>query len=310
MKLASFITKLIGKKAKVKAQDRGVAGTLYFFLPFAFLVFTFASFAQRVAILTPDGAESSRAFAAGLAEALSDKTRILDDGLSEAAFDAAQAATPFNLTKEDSKRIGSVIGCEYFLLIRSATLRRSSSQRPEYYEANAAIYVVSSRTGRLVLWRLLRFEAGKSKDADTSLAGSIGPLAAEIIDKTRSATKGELAESAPPEMEEVPDANSPAAKSFRAPIPYRRFKPDYTADAALYDVTATVDVEVDLDAAGAIKRTEIVRWAGYGLDESVEKTVRQMNWRPAERSGKTLPMRFLLRYNFKKVDKDEVKNPR
>ena len=61
---------------------------------------------------------------------------------------------------------------------------------------------------------------------------------------------------------------------------------------------------VDLDANGNILRTDVVRWAGFGLDESVEKTVRSMNWRPAERNGKTLPMRFLVRYNFKKIEKD------
>jgi hypothetical protein len=72
----------------------------------------------------------------------------------------------------------------------------------------------------------------------------------------------------------------------------------------LYDVTATVERGVDLDAKGSIQRTRIVRWAGFGLDESVEKTVREMNWRPAELNGKNVPMRFLLRYNFKKPEKE------
>ena len=105
-------------------------------------------------------------------------------------------------------------------------------------------------------------------------------------------------------MEELPDDNSPAAKNFRAPIPYRRIKPEYTTDAYLYDIKATVDIMVDLGHNGSILRTEIVRWAGYGLDESVEKAVRSMKWRPAERNGKPLPMRFLLRYNFKKFGKE------
>jgi TonB family protein len=82
-------------------------------------------------------------------------------------------------------------------------------------------------------------------------------------------------------------------------------KPDYTPQAALHDVTATVDILVDVGASGVVIRTRIVRWAGFGLDESVEKTVRAMNWRPAERNGKSVPMRFLLRYNFKKLDKDK-----
>jgi hypothetical protein len=52
----------------------------------------------------------------------------------------------------------------------------------------------------------------------------------------------------------------------------------------------------------------ITRWAGFELDESVAKAVRSMNWRPAERNGKPLPVRFLLRYNFKKIEKDDPDN--
>ena len=72
----------------------------------------------------------------------------------------------------------------------------------------------------------------------------------------------------------------------------------------MYGVSGTVDIEADIDETGKISRTSIVRWAGYGLDESVERAVRTMNWRPAMRSGKPLPMRVLLRYNFTKIEKD------
>jgi hypothetical protein len=105
-------------------------------------------------------------------------------------------------------------------------------------------------------------------------------------------------------MEEPPDPASASVRNFRAPIPYRRIKPEYTVEAALYDIVATVDIVVDTDAAGKILRTEIVRWAGYGLDESVDKAVRSMNWRPAERNGRSIAMRFLLRYNFRKLEKE------
>jgi hypothetical protein len=36
----------------------------------------------------------------------------------------------------------------------------------------------------------------------------------------------------------------------------------------------------------------------------VTDAVRAMNWRPAMRGGKPLPMRVLLRYNFTKVEKE------
>jgi TonB family protein len=75
--------------------------------------------------------------------------------------------------------------------------------------------------------------------------------------------------------------------------------------ANLYAVTATVDATVDLDETGKVLRVEITRWAGYGLDESVEETIRKMQWRSATRDGKPLPIRVLLRYNFKKIETDE-----
>ena len=239
-----------------------------------------------------------------LEDRLGQKLKVLDDSLTETAYLSAAPVTPFNLTTEESKKIGAAIGCEFFILLRSATQRRSAFHRLEYYESYAVIYVVSTRTGRLVWWKLASFEAPKPGTAEKMLNDFVALLSKEIEDRIRAAMKQELAELAIPDMEEVPDEGTPGAKNFRAPIPYRRIKPDYTSQANLYDIAATVDLVVDTDASGAIKRTEIVRWAGFGLDESVEKTVRSMNWRPAERDGKTLPMRFLVRYNFKKIDKE------
>ncbi len=269
-------------------------------MPFAFLLFTLAASAQRVAILTPDKAESSIGFAEKLVSSLGDRVKLIDASLAEAAYRSVSPATPFNLTAEESKRIGSVIGCDLFIVLRAATQRRSAFDRGDYYESYAVIYLVSTRTGRLVLWKLPTFEAPKPDKASALLDAAIGSLAAEIESAMVTTIRTEISEPEPPRLEEVPDADSPEAKNFRAPIPYKRIKPAYTQLAGLYDVAATVDLLVDTDAAGNITRTEVVRWAGFGLDESIVKTVRAMNWRPAERNGKPLPMRFLLRYNFKK----------
>jgi len=111
-----------------------------------------------------------------------------------------------------------------------------------------------------------------------------------------------MSEPASPAFDEPPDEKSPNAKGFRSPVPYRRLKPEYTTEASLYDVKATVDLMVYLDAAGNIVRTDVERWAGFGLDASVERNVRTMNWRPAERDGKPMAMKFLVRYNFKKAE--------
>lgn len=269
------------------------------------LACSITSHSQKIAVLTPDKAAASIAYSERLEEGLSSAHNVLDDSLAEAAYNSAAPKTPFNLTADESKRIGTVIGCDFFIVLRSATQRRSSFKTTAYYEAYAAVYVVSRRTGRLVHWQLPSFEAGTAEAAQKLLHENAAALAADISKAVRAAAKSELAEPDPPEIGSVPESDSPDAKNFRAPIPYRRIKPEYTPQAALYEVAASVEIEVDTDADGTITRTEIVRWAGFGLDRSVERAVRSMNWRPAERNGKPLPMRFLLRYNFKKLDKEQ-----
>lgn len=260
--------------------------------------------AQRVAVLSPDASESSRSFAKRLEGLIAPDFRIIDSEMSETAFASTSAADNFNLSTDESKAVGSAIGSDFFILVKADTARRSSAKRSKYYESHVAIYTVSSRTGRLVFWTLIRFEGATPSEAQKLLTENTAQLATDIGKKMKAAVKSELVEPTAPKMEMPPEPDSPFAISFRAPIPYRRIKPEYSAEAFLYSITATVDVIVDIDDHGSILRTEIIRWAGYGLDESVERAVRSMNWRPAERNGKRLPMRFLLRYNFKKPDKD------
>jgi len=272
-------------------------------LPLCVFALIFSSLpvaAQITAFLTPDKAESSNAFAEKLENSINSNLKLLDNSLAASAYLSVSPPTPFNLTTDESKRIGAAIGCDVFILVRSATVRRSAFQRAEYYEAYAAIYVVSSRTGRLIFWKLQKFEAAKPDLASKMLDDSAASLASEIVLNTKTAIRNELADPDPPKMEEVPDENSPAAEDFRAPVPYRRIKPEYTTQAALFDIKATVDLLVYLDEKGTILKTETTRWAGFGLDESVEKNVRSMNCRPAMRGGKPLAMKFLVRYNFKK----------
>ena len=94
-----------------------------------------------------------------------------------------------------------------------------------------------------------RFEAEKSQTAEKSLLDSTGSLASELVSRLKSISREELAETPPRDIEEIPDENSAADKNFRAPVPYRRIKPESTADAFLFDIKATVDIVVDLDEA-------------------------------------------------------------
>lgn len=263
--------------------------------------------AQKIAVLHPDETKTSRNLSEKLVANFADKLRIADNDMSEAAFGAARKDDSFNMTVDASKAAGAAMGCDFFILVRAETLRRDSSTKGHYYESYAAIYAISTRTGRLIDWKLSEFEAAQPEDSQNMLNNAVGHIAAELADKIKRTAKNELAET-PATITEVmdalPDGGSPADKNSRAPMPFRRVKPEYTAEAFLHDIRATVDIVVDLDAHGSILRTEIARWAGYGLDEAVEKAVHSMNWRPAERNGKPFPVRFLLRYNFKKIEKE------
>lgn len=301
---------IINRKSEFLTQRRKGAKAQSFFSKHfvaALLLCVFALIssvsAQKIAVLTPEKIGLSESFADKLKASLSEKFKTLNSSLSETAFLSASVEKPFNMTTEEGKIVGEAIGCDFFLLVKAETLRRYSSEKKEYFESFAAVYTVSARTGRLVFWKLQTFNGFDPKTPEKLIFDSTAELTKEIQAKILQSAKEELNEK-PFGFEEVPDENSPDAKNFRSPLPYRRISPQYTSTAYLYSVAATVDIEVDFDETGKILRTEIVRWAGFGLDESVAETVRKMNWRPATRSGKPLPIRVLLRYNFKKIEKE------
>ncbi len=210
----------------------------------------------------------------------------------------------FNLTTEEAKNIGNAVGCDFFIVLKSENLRRTSFEKPLYYESYVTIFLVSTRTGKLVFWTLKSFEGEMPSVADKELFASIEGLSKEIKTQIAAISLSESKGVAPPILEEIPEENSPEAKNFRSPLPYKRFVPVYKSIANIYSIAATVDALVDLDEKGEVTRIEIARWAGYGLDDSVIETIKKMNWRPASRNGKPLPIRILLRYNFKKIEKE------
>ncbi|HLA95178.1 MAG TPA: TonB family protein, partial [Pyrinomonadaceae bacterium] len=197
----------------------------------------------------------------------------------------------------------SVIGCDHFILMRTQTQRRESLDRGTYYEAYAAAFVVNARSGRLDGWLLNSVDERSPEKAEQLLRDQTRSISSDIV-KIVKDPKNANQQKSSGKFEMVPSDDSPLAQGLKPPIPYRRIKPEYTSMAFLYGIRGTVEIEVDIAADGNVERTSIEHWAGYGLDESVEKAVRSMNWRPAMRNGKALAMRVLLRYNFTKIEKD------
>jgi len=213
-----------------------------------------------------------------------------------------------NLTTQQARDVGSAMGCDFYLIGAAQTLKRSPSTKPAYYESYATIFLVSVRTGRLVLWERPTVQRDAPEESERALLAILS--SAETRERyfiaMRRAQEDERAERVtavandPQIIEVMSDDSRDTGQEVRAPRPYRRLKPPYPETAARAEVEATVDVLVDIDARGEVRRVEVARWAGYGLDQSVIDTVRQMHFFPAMRDGVAIPMRVLLRYNFRK----------
>jgi TonB family protein len=259
---------------------------------------------------SPTGAHVANAIRQILPEdgAAAKQFALIDKDLATAAARGSGFQGSLNLTTLEARDIGAAIGCEFYFIGDAQTLRRSPSTGPAYFESYASIFLVSARTGRLIFWERPLERRDTAAEAEQSLLQVLtsGDARQHYQDEIRRALEAERAEresaiEKPAAIIEVMSENENVEnKDTRPPRPFRRFKPPYPEAAARAEVEAIVDVLVDVDARGEITHMEIARWAGYGLDQSVIDTVKQMHFFPAMRAGVAIPMRVLLRYNFRK----------
>jgi len=234
--------------------------------------------------------------------------QVLDRDQSRAAALGASNQGSLNMGLEEARDLASALGCDFFFAGEAQTLRRTPLEGAPYFESYAAIYLVSGRSGKLLWWQRPSVQRTTPEDAEKALlkevtgAEMIRSSQAEILSaqKDESAARAAATETAAPIIEVMSEDTDDSNRDLRAPRPFRRVKPPYPETAARAEVEAIVDVLVDIDARGEVGRLEITRWAGYGLDQSVLDTVRQMHFFPAMRDGIAIPMRVLLRYNFRK----------
>jgi TonB family protein len=269
---------------------------------------------MRVAVLDFGESASARRVADELALALRSNSvalSLLNRAQARAAARGVGYKGSLNLSLEEARDVGAAIGCDFFFAGEADTLRRSAGgARADYFESYAALYLVSSSTGRLISWERLNAQAATADAAESDLirqlrarAGSYVETMAKAHESERDARRARV-ERETPVIDDAPEDGTAAAKNFRTPLPYRRLRPAYTDAAARAQVEATVDALVELDDKGEVQNVEIVRWAGYGLDESVVATIKQMHFRPALRDGSPVATRVLLRYNFRQPKDD------
>lgn len=295
--------------------------TACFLLPSLISLFISATLAQtteqpiRVAILdfgiSAPAQRSTEVVRALFSRAAENSVLLLDRDLSRTAALGAGYSSSLNLALPEARDLGAAIGCDFYFLGDAQTIRRSPSTGPVYFESYASLFLVSARTGRLISWERPSFQASTPEAAEKllSIQLSSDEMRQHYLITIRRAQEGErreretAVERNTPIIEGANDEAAAEAQGLRLPRPYRRLKPAYPDSAARADAEGTVDVLVDLDQTGEVNRVEIARWAGFGLDEATIDTVRQLHFFPAMRDGVAIPIRVLLRYNFRRPAK-------
>ena len=242
----------------------------------------------------------------------SDRVQISDLGQAQAAASGAGYTPSLNMLVNEARTLGAAIGTDFFVVGDAQTLKRSPSTGPIYFDSYASIFIVSSRTGQLARWRRLNLSGPDAATSEKQLLEAIAApelrsnLEAAMANATfaeREAREAALERNIPVIAVAPDDEKTAVAQGLRLPRPFKRLQPLYPPSAAEAEAEATVDVLVDLDSAGEVSRAEIIRWAGFGLDDSTLLTVRNLHFFPAMRDGEPIPLRVLLRYNFRKPPK-------
>ena len=233
---------------------------------------------------------------------------VSDMDLTRAAAKGSGYSGSLNMTLAEARNLGAALGTDFYLVGDAQVLRRSSSSQPVFYEAYCSMFLISARSGRLATWYRPSVQSLTSEDAEKALISELSKpgLMNRLLVAIRQTEATERTERATmfdnvPVIEDAPDDDKVAeAQGLRLPKPFRRLRPEYPQSAATADAEATVDVLVNVGTDGKVGQVEVVRWAGFGLDEVTVATVRQLHFFPAMRNGTAVPLRVLLRYNFRK----------
>ncbi len=254
----------------------------------------------RVAIVDFKGDERGEMRA--LLQSAAAEFELLDSGQTRAAVRGSGHGSSLNLSRREASDLGGSLGCDFYFLGRVQNLRRLGAENETYFEASAAIFLVEAQSGRLLLFDLPTSKSSIEVEAYSGLLASARSRVEHYSRSIRMAFERRARQAIDlidgvDEMVEVLDGEV-VAKGMVPPVFYQRLKPEYTRQAALADVTATVELKAVFGADGRVSGVDLVRWAGFGLDDSAAATVRAMRFKPAERDGRAVSVLALVRYNF------------
>jgi TonB family protein len=265
--------------------------------------------ALRVAVIGLVGASTSVYDATIRAALVKDGQAILiDPAQMQPALKGLGYKGSINLSVEEAQGIGAAIGCDFFIIGKTESSTRSDSANESHEETFIGMMIVDSRSGKLALFDFILKKAASVEASQKAALEALAANAPQYLKKLLAfcAARESFVASGSETAEDIPDTQSALAAGFKPPEFANRVKPDYTDEANRADITATVEANVVFQADGEIGVVEIVRWAGFGLDESAARAIRQLQFKPASRSDKAIYVRALIRYNFRRVNEIEA----
>ncbi|MEW6126425.1 MAG: energy transducer TonB [Acidobacteriota bacterium] len=261
----------------------------------------------RVAVVGFIGA-STQAVESTLSDALKhdERVKLLDETQSKPALKAFGYDGSINLDIETAKHLGAAIGCDFFIVGKTDSATRSERAGETHEETFIGIMVIDARSGGLTLFDFILEKAAKKIDAQNAalqtLSQQVGIYLEKLIafrrvQETSAVSESEIAEDLP--------ATEPATEAdFKPPEFLNRVKPEFTQEADRADLNATVEARVVFRASGEIGEIQIIRWAGFGLEESAIRAIRQLKFKPATRNHQAINVRALIRYNFRRINQN------
>jgi TonB family protein len=238
------------------------------------------------------------------APASSNELELMDDDLVRAASSSSGYSGNLNLSRDEARALGQSLGCDFYVLGKVQSARRQEMGEQFYFDALAGLFFVETRTGKLILFVFERAKARDEFKARNQLKEILARNWPRYTDAIRLARQQHLlaveniVQPSPPAIEVLTD--DIAAQGVQQPVFYQRLKPDYTEQADFANIVATVELEAVFRDDGTVGEVDVVKWAGFGLDEAAIATVKKLRFKPAERGEKKLTIKGLVRYNFRR----------
>ncbi|HKP10581.1 MAG TPA: energy transducer TonB [Blastocatellia bacterium] len=262
----------------------------------------------RVAVVGFSGQQGSdEALQAALRAALAQNSRValIDPAQIKPAVAGLGYDGSVNLSRDEARRLGGAIGCDFFIVGKRDAFTRSDAKQESHEEALVGVMIVDARTGELAAFDFINEKAASRDAALRALTATLSARAAMYVERMAAHRAGRDAArdsaSVAERVEDLPDAESAAAAGFTPPQFLNRVRPDYTDEAERADITATVEAAAVFRADGTVGQIEVTRWAGFGLDEAAARAIRQLKFKPAARDGRPISVRATVRYNFRRL---------